>query len=128
MTERLEIQIDGVPQTKGSWRVGMRHGKPFLYADNDAEPAWAHMVAWTVRARLRGHAADDRRYAVRLAFTLPQNRGRKNQRDLDKLARSILDALSSIVWIDDEQVEDLNLSKRVGDTPGVVISIVAKGT
>jgi len=125
----LEVQVDGVPQTKGSWRVVMHGGKPSLVPDNEAEPTWAHMVAWVARARLRGRAPDGQRYAVRLAFTLPAppNRRRTNRRDLDKLARSVLDALTKIVWLDDEQVEDLHLSKRVGDDPGVVITIDVKG-
>lgn len=130
-TTSIELHVDGVPQTKGSWRVGMRRGRPFLIADNDAEPTWAQLVAWSARAKQRNAIDPDRRrYAVRLEFTLPPvtGRGRKNRRDLDKLMRSILDALTGIIWLDDEQVEDAHLSKRVGDSPGVVILIEAKGT
>jgi Holliday junction resolvase RusA-like endonuclease len=47
--------------------------------------------------------------------------------DLDKLARSTLDALTAAgVWTDDGQVADLNLSKvyaAPGEAPGAVIEI-----
>lgn len=124
----LEFSVDGMPQTKGSWRVQMRRGRPFLIPDNEAEPSWAALVGWAARAKLRNAIEPDQaRYAVALEFTLEPRKGRSsNKRDLDKLARSILDALTGIVWRDDEQVEDLVLSKRVGDAPGVVVRVERK--
>lgn len=127
----LDFVVEGMPETKGSWRVMMRHGRPVLVPDNEAEPSWAQLVGWAARAKLRNAIdgkPDAARYVVRLDFTLaaPPNKRRTNRRDLDKLARSVLDALTGIVWLDDEQVEDLYLRKRVGDSPGVVISVERK--
>ncbi|HSR79056.1 MAG TPA: RusA family crossover junction endodeoxyribonuclease [Xanthobacteraceae bacterium] len=135
MIARLEFRVDGFPQTKGSWKVAgrKRNGAPRMLPDNPAETSWAESVAWAAKAALRGHhsTGDDRRYAVALDFTLvpPPNRGKTNRRDLDKLARSVLDALTGIVWHDDEQVDRLELSKSVTGPgrpkPGVAIVIVA---
>lgn len=126
----LTLWARGMPQTKGSWRVVMSHGKPRLIPDNDAEPSWAAIVAWAAKAALRNPSSPALgRFIVSIGFTLAPvgGRGRKNRRDLDKLARSILDALTGIVWADDEQVEELHLAKAVGAELGAVITIELKG-
>lgn len=124
----LTFRVDGTPATKGSWRVFVRGGKPSLVADNPGEPVWAQLVAWSARAALRNRLEPDRRrYRVRAVFTLPPSPGgrahRKNRRDLDKLVRSILDALTGIVWLDDEQVDEVLTCKGIGTRPGVEIMI-----
>ncbi len=118
----ISFAVDGMPVTKGSWRV--IRGK--LIPDNPGEPAWAQPVGWACRAKLRNRLEPDRaRYRVTLEFTLtpPPNKGRTNRRDIDKLARSILDALTSIIWLDDEQVDELHVTKCTGPAPGVVVTI-----
>lgn len=125
---KLEFHVEGMPQTKGSWVPMMRRGKMGMRPDNEAEPGWAAQVAWTARAQLCGVIAPDRRrYAVVLRFNLPPvvRRGRANRRDLDKLMRSILDALQGIVWLDDEQIDYAILRKEqtgIGK-PGVTVTI-----
>ncbi len=121
----LQFRVDGMPESKGSWRYAghsRRTGKPRLISDNEAEPAWAEQVAWACRAAL-GHPPkpDKRAYQVALDFTLraPAGRGgRQNRRDIDKLARSVLDALTGIVWADDEQVVRLVLDRGVTGVDG----------
>lgn len=133
MITRLAFRVDGFPQTKGSWRPAgrKRTGGIRLVPDNPEETAWADSVAWAARAVLRGHQADARRYAVALDFTLipPPNRTRKHRRDIDKLARSCLDALTGIVYLDDEQVDKLEVTKgAVGPgrpKPGVAVVVTA---
>lgn len=127
----LEFSVRGMPQTKGSWRVFMRKGRPVLVPDNDAEPAWAQLVGWAARAKLRNIIEPDKlaRYRVTMLFALPvpAGRGRKGRRDGDKLARSILDALTGIVWADDEQVDTFTVDKIIGEAePGVMITIETK--
>lgn len=120
----LQFTVDGMPETKGSMRYAgynPRTGKPRLVSDNDGEAAWAEAVAWAARQALRRPPTPDReRYRVALDFTLlpPPNGRRTNRRDADKLARSVLDALTGIVWLDDEQVDDLHPRKFVVGQPG----------
>lgn len=133
MIDRLSFRVDGFPQTKGSWKVAgrKRNGAPRMLPDNPEESAWAETVAWAARAVARGHQADGRRYAVALDFTLvpPPNRSRKHRRDADKLARSCLDALTGIIWLDDEQVDRLEVVKGIvgpgRPKPGVAVVITA---
>src|ERR1700742_4131100 len=125
----LAFTVDGMPQTKGSWRPVHRRGQVKLVPDNDLEPGWASAVAWSAKVALKGAAFPaGARFEVKLEFCLtpPPNKRRTNQRDLDKLVRSVLDALTSIVWADDEQVDKLVVQKFVtaGDeTPGVDVVI-----
>ena len=48
-------------------------------------------------------------FEVEIVFYVPDN----IHRDLDNLAKSVLDALNTIAWMDDSQVTDLILHKRV---------------
>lgn len=129
MIDRLAFRVDGFPQTKGSWKVAgrKRNGAPRMLPDNPEETAWAESVAWVARSVLRGHRPDDRRYAVALDFTLVPPKGRAHRRDIDKLARSCLDALTKIVWNDDEQVDRLEVVKGIvgpgRPKPGVAVVV-----
>lgn len=116
----IVLDVDGIPMTKGSWRI-MR-GK--LIPDNEGEPEWAAVLGWAARAKLKNAEPVKARYAVKALFTMPHAQGRQQyRRDLDKLARSALDALEGIVWTNDEQVDSLHLDKRRGDHPGAHIEI-----
>lgn len=123
----LRIRVDGMPQTKGSWRPVHRRGCVKLLPDNDLETEWAARIGWAAKTapEMRGKKPDGgRRFEIRLDFTLDPPRGKKNRRDLDKLVRSCLDALSGLVYADDEQVDSIVCSKRVadpGEKPGVEV-------
>lgn len=126
----ISFTVVGVPQTKGSWRPGRnrRTGGIVLRPDNEAEPAWAQAVAWAARAQMRGRQADAALYRVSMVFRLvrPTSRRRTHRRDLDKLVRSCLDALTSIIWHDDEQVVEIMARKCIageGLPPGVDVVI-----
>jgi Holliday junction resolvase RusA-like endonuclease len=115
MTARfVSFFVPGVPETKGSW---ISLGKGRVKADNPREKGWANAVGWMAKAAMALHQRQvtDQPVEVILHFRLPgrPNKTRKNQRDLDKLVRSVLDAITGIVIVDDEQVCDLTTSKRV---------------
>ena len=69
--------------------------------------------------------------AVSLTFTLLKPKSAPKSRviypikrpDVDKLARSCLDAMTKIVWRDDSQVIKLTAEKTYGDPPGVSITV-----
>lgn len=104
----VSFRVDGLPETKGSWRA-LPGGR--LKRDNPREKDWADTVGWcgvmAMRGKLRLGSA-----IVCLDFELPPPVGNKNKRDVDKLARSILDALNGIVYVDDENVRDLVAHKE----------------
>lgn len=116
--------VSGMPHTKGSWKPVHRRGRVVLIPDNDGEEAWATSVGWAARAALRRPPTPDKlaRFGVDLEFTLlpPPSRRRTNRRDADKLARSVLDALTGILWADDEQVDVLRARKWTVGQPGAM--------
>jgi Holliday junction resolvase RusA-like endonuclease len=122
----ITFVVRGIPMTKGSWRsvTNRATGKPVLIADNPDEEAWALAVAWSGRAAYKARPPRAGRMRVIAEFTMPPKAGRKNyNRDIDKLARSMLDALTKVIWLDDEQVDELICRKRRGNEPGATIII-----
>ncbi len=119
-----ELWIDGIPATKGSWKV--QRGK--LRPDNERERPWANAIAWTAKtAGLRPGTAP-MVVVVNLYFPRPKKPSNPfpSRNDVDKLARSVLDALTGIAWNDDQQVVDLRITKAFvehGSTPGALIVI-----
>lgn len=106
--------VEGLAETKGSW-ISLGAGR--MKADNPRERPWAARTAWTARIEMRGKEPTRKRVSVSIEVTLPAppNATKKNRRDIDKLARSILDALTGIVYVDDEQVDDLTIRKVVAE-------------
>ncbi len=102
--------VAGLPETKGSWKAV---GRGAMKRDNPREKAWATKVGWAVRLELRGQQPVADRVRIELDFYLPEPKGRKNQRDIDKLCRSALDAMNGLVYVDDEQVVELAATKIV---------------
>ena len=51
---------------------------------------------------------------------------RKNKRkvDLDNLSKAVLDACNNIIWLDDVQIVDLRITKKVDtEAPGVLVAV-----
>lgn len=110
MKPLVKFFVDGLPETKGSY-VGLGRGR--VKADNPREKGWAEAVGWTARAAMIGKKLITDPCAVELEFLLPPPHGKKNRRDVDKLTRSVLDAITGIVIADDELVFDLAAMKFV---------------
>lgn len=134
---QLTFTVWGVAQPKGSAKAFLPKGwtRPIITSDNTRNKGWQQLVA-----EAAGRAKDEAGAAllegpVRLlvAFYLPRpktlpKRVQHNTKkpDLDKLVRSVKDALTQVAWHDDSQVVDLKAIKRyaeVGTTPHAVITI-----
>lgn len=112
--DSIEFFVDGIPATKGSWKV-MR-GK--LRPDNERERPWANAIAWSARAAgVRQPTNKPLRVEVLCYFPRPKQPKHPypSRNDVDKLGRSVLDALTGIVWVDDQQVVALRVSKRYAE-------------
>jgi crossover junction endodeoxyribonuclease RusA len=114
--------VHGLPETKGSWRA---IGAGRLKRDNPREKAWANAVGWAVRLARVDKTPVSGFVGVTLEFFLPRPVRRKNRRDIDKLIRSCLDAMTGIIYVDDEQVAAVKASKVIAERePGVDIRVV----
>lgn len=94
--------VPGVPRTKGS--VTVQRGGRVVNAAKD-EPAWAALVANTVRQRMRLAPPEEGPVFVRLDFWVPfADATAQHAGDLDKLCRSVFDAMTrGGAWLDDRQ-------------------------
>lgn len=115
--------VNGAPATKGSWRV-MRGN---MVPDNQRERPWADVVAWTAKACGSKPTSKPVRVCLQFFFAKPKRPTNPypSRNDVDKLARSCLDALTGVSWVDDQQVVDLRASKDYADDrgPGVWVRI-----
>lgn len=117
--------VDGIPATKGSWKVS--RGK--LRPDNERERPWANAVAWCAKAAGAKPITGAMRLFIQLRFPRPKRPTHPfpSRNDVDKLARSIMDAMTGIAYVDDQQVVDLRVTKAWADSensgPGALVSI-----
>lgn len=127
----LEVFVPGRPAPQGS----KRHvGRGILVESSKACGPWRQTVAVFARQAYDGPPLDGP-LAVRIEFVMPRPANLPKRRatppmtkkpDTDKLARAILDALTSVVWRDDSQIVDLHPTKRyaeIGETPGARIRV-----
>ena len=127
----LEMFVPGRPAPQGSKRhVG--HG--IMVESSKALAPWRTTVAWHASQQFTG-APLTGALAVVVEFVMPRPSGMPKRRatpphtkrpDPDKLIRSVLDALSEVVWRDDAQIVDLHPTKRyaeLNEQPGARITV-----
>lgn len=136
----LEFTVFGVAQPKGSTKAFLPKGwtRPIVTSDNAKNKSWQELVAFGANAALQD-CADfppaplEGPVHLRVNFYLPRPKSlpkkvtvHLKKPDLDKLVRSVKDALSRVVWRDDSQVIELMATKSyaVDDVPRVRITVV----
>lgn len=126
----ISFTVDGTPATKGSWRATRaKSGRLFLRPDNEREKPWAQAVAWAARTAMAGAApvSSSVRVSIMVSVTRPKTTKLDAPRmDVDKLARSVLDAMTRIVYGDDVQVISLTVSKRWGIHSGAFVTVATQ--
>jgi crossover junction endodeoxyribonuclease RusA len=126
----MTLRIYGTPVAQGSMKGFVVKGRAILTANNAGRlKPWRQEIANA--AITAGATPMDGPVALSLTFYLrrPPSRARKygaadKRPDLDKLVRSVLDALTTICWHDDAQVVALHAAKRyaTNDEPeGILI-------
>lgn len=128
----LSFTVHGVPIPKGSTKAFMRPGMrfPIVTADNTKTKPWAN----TIKVMAQLHAPEGGPWqgpvSLSVMFTMPRPKSlpKKVQHhvkkpDLDKLLRTVKDALKGVIYHDDSQVTDVVMSKRYGEQPGVTVQV-----
>ena len=137
----IDLEVAGTAVPQGSLRAHMAGGRPVLhYTNQQPLSVWRDAVANAAREagytsprpgpfgvsidirvmRPKGHFTSKGLVHPRFTDCWPDRRP-----DIDKLARSILDALTGLVWRDDGQVVILDVAKRYADTASSTITITA---
>lgn len=138
----IAFRVYGIPQTKGSAKGFVCRAKAtgklraIITNDNPANRGWSETVSGEAHvARRSAGVAHAFLGAVRLELAFHMKKPKSYPKtkvlpatkkpDLDKMVRSVKDALTGIFYVDDSQVVELVASKRYGDAPGVEIRIGA---
>lgn len=137
----LTFAVAGVPTPKGSTKAFYvpSLGRAVVTEDNARTRPWAALVRDAASEAIGVHGITGLYYVrgvpVRLDVTcvmprpasLPKRVTQPTKKpDLDKLVRTIKDALTGIVWQDDSQVVEIVARKRfvtTGERPGAHIAV-----
>jgi len=136
----VEFSVSGEPRPKGSMRAFVINGKPRITNNDKNTKPWQDLVKMMsqfeapdepfagpvsvtlefVIRRPKAHYGTGRN-AEKLKDSAPTRPAKKP--DIDKLARTVLDAMSAIVFVDDAQVVQLDTAKVFGNAPGVHVRV-----
>jgi Holliday junction resolvase RusA-like endonuclease len=146
--EVIAIEVRGTPVPQGSGRSFVSGGRAVHVTRTAPLLAWRGAIASEARTGMAGRPLLDGPVALEVEFRpaarpqahwLPAGIRRvarilrldaplwhTSAPDIDKLCRAVMDALSSVVWVDDRQVARLVASKRWPDedeAPGASIRV-----
>ena len=131
----LQFTVHGEPIPQGSTRAFIPKGwkRPIITAANKRTKPWRQEVAGAALAamdrELMSCAGKHIPFRLTVTFRFQKPKSvrvyvdeKVTKPDTDKLIRSILDALTGIVWHDDSQVVEILARKQFGQ-PGAEIAI-----
>ena len=132
------IFVRGLPVSKGSMRAFVRGPRAFITNANPKTRIWEHEIRHAVTQQW-GPVTTDEPLCVDLTFCLPRPKAHYNAKgevkpralalyprskpDLDKLTRTVLDALTALVYRDDSQVCRVVAMKEYAASTGVWITV-----
>lgn len=129
------FEVPGLPIAQGSTKsfLNPKTNKVVTMSTASGLKPWRQTIT-ILSMRYRPRQPLTGAVAIRLAFRFPvQKSAPKSRRlpmiqrpDSDKILRAVLDALTSVYYLDDSQVTDLTVTKRRAyDAPaGVTITVV----
>lgn len=129
----IAFTVSGKPAPQGSMKAFVRAGKAVVIHDNASDlDSWREVVRAGATVAMRGRAPFRGPIAVALVFSLVKPKSwtgtspyQHKRPDIDKLTRSILDALTTVCFEDDAQVAVLYAEKKhaPGAWHGVAITV-----
>ena len=125
----ISFEVRGLPIAQGSLRSFVVNGRPIITTTARGLASWRRLVA-DVAQQYAPRELWNGPVQIELVFGLPKPKSAPKTRrvwpdkrpDLDKLTRSVLDALTHVVFADDSQIVDIKATKDYGP-PGVVIEV-----
>lgn len=113
----IRFTVPGTPVSKERPRKG-KGGRMYTPAKTVAAE---QQIEWLCKSAMKGARPLDGPVEVNLAFVVPDRR----VRDLDNMAKTVLDAMNKLAYTDDSQIIRLTAEKRIGTTPGTEITVRA---
>lgn len=132
MTSRVyELHVTGIPTPQGRPRftiVGYGPRNIIKARDPERSLRWKQRVGYHALAN-RPTPIFTGPLKAHFRFVLPRPRRKKDEsphfgnKDVDNLAKAVLDGLSGVVYADDCQIVSLQATKEYGDPVGVWIRL-----
>lgn len=132
-TQPMNFTVYGVPQPQGSSKAFIPKGwnRAIITSANAKNKPWRQQVSAMALDAMNGSVIVPRGLpvVVRCDFYFDRPKSAKKaaakttKPDADKLARSILDALSGIAFEDDSQVTELHVTKDFGSPARADITV-----
>lgn len=128
----LTFTVPGQPVPKGSMKfVGRsKRGKPLMTHDNQALKGYMERIKISANIAMGGMPPVTGAIALSCVFYLEAVTGKTigdllHKRDLDKMTRSVMDALTGIVYVDDGQVAEFErpFGKHLSPVPRTQIQL-----
>ncbi len=129
----IQFAVRGFPQQKGSKRPmwATKQGRSYLLDMNPKAKSWQQTVSLTARQYAPHAGLWLGPIALELLFTLPKPKSLPKHRpswairrpDLGKLARTVEDALTGVIYKDDSQIIYQSNKKEYGNAPGVEVVV-----
>lgn len=119
----MKFFVAGKAEAQGSMRA---FNNRLVHNKSKELNAWRNSVS--VAAQIAGVTLSLEPIILTLTFTLAKPKSVKRllptvPPDLDKLTRSIGDALTTFAWKDDSQIVEIHATKVYGEIPGVLVDI-----
>lgn len=136
--DSIRFSVPGQPQGKGRPRVGQIAGHARMFTPAKTI-AYEGFIALQAQIAMAGHDLVEGPVLVRMfiALQVPTSWSQKKQRaaldglhfpttkpDVDNTVKAVFDGLNGVVWRDDVQVVDLQLTKRYSASPRVEVEVV----
>lgn len=141
MSNTIRFTVPGQPQGKGRPRVGQIAGHARMFTPAKTL-AYEGFIALQAQIAMAHHDLVEGPVLVRMfvACQIPESKSKKwkadalaglvfptTKPDVDNTVKAVFDALNGVVWKDDVQVVDLQLTKRYSASPRVEVEIVPIG-
>jgi len=127
----IQFVVYGVPQPQGSTRAFMRPGMkfPIVTSDNPKNKPWRQETASCAMIAMSGKPVWEGAVSLTVDFYFDRPKAQKKalykttKPDVDKLVRSIADALTGIVFGDDARVVQMTCRKAYGSPARAEIQV-----
>jgi Holliday junction resolvase RusA-like endonuclease len=131
VADSISFTVLGVPQPQGSTRAFIPKGwtRPIITAANAKTKPWRQQIAgMALVARGSRETIDEGPVYLRADFYFDRPKSVKSPHkttkpDLDKLLRSLGDALTGILFADDAQIVECEVTKRFGSPARVEVKV-----
>ena len=134
----IEFRVYGIPQTKGSAKGfavpnKQKPGKfrTIITNDNKKNKPWAQTVSGEAQRHRVDGCPFEGPIVLEMVFLMPIPKSLPKRApafmlkkpDVDKMTRSVKDALSGVLYIDDKQVVHTDVKKMYCEAPGVMVRL-----